>query len=143
MELVFLAAALGKEEILDLLLMQGANANGTWTLKDGRTCLMRAVQERNLKAVKLVKHRLEKDNEAHNEDRANALKSAQEMMITGGDWAQNQSEMEKLDDIIKTPKPKTTFQKMEKGVENVVMNNSPKTSFKKMGKNLGNIMNVL
>ena len=143
MELVFLAAALGKEEILDLLLMQGANANGTWTLKDGRTCLMRAVQERNLKAVKLVKHRMEKDNEAHNEDRANALKAAQEMMITGGDWAQNQSEMEKLDDIIKTLKPKTTFQKMEKGVENVVMNNSPKTSFKKMGKNLGNIMNVL
>ena len=86
---------------------------------------------------------MEKDNEAHNEDRANALKAAQEMMMAGGNWAQNQSEMEKLDDIIKTLKPKTTFQKMEKGVENVVMNNSPKTSFKKMGKNLGNIMNVL
>ena len=143
MDLVFLAAALGKEEILDLLLEQGANKSGTWKLKDGRTCLMRAVQDKNLSAVRLVKHRMEKDNEAHNQDRANALKAAQEMMIAGGDWAQNQSEMEKLDDIIKTLKPKTTFQKMEKGVENVVLNNSPKTTLKKMGKNIGNIMNVL
>ena len=61
----------------------------------------------------------------------------------GGDWAQNQSEMEKLDDIIKSLKPKTTFQKMEKGVENVVLNNSTKTSLKKVGKNIGNMLKVL
>jgi hypothetical protein len=143
MDLVFLAAGLGQEEILDLLLVQGANRDGTWTLKDGRTCLLRAVQERNLSAVKLVKHRMEKDNESHNQDRANALTAAQEMMTMGGDWAQNQSEMEKLDDIIKSLKPKTTFQKMEKGVENVVMNNSPKTSLKKIGRNIGSMMKVL
>ena len=124
MELAFLAAACGEEETLDLLLMQGANRGGTWTLKDGRTCLMRAVQEKNVSAVKLVKRRMEKDNKTHNEDRANALKAAVEARqfriqelkkgrcLAGGSsqtqsgLAQHKSEMEKLDDIIKTLKPK-------------------------------------
>ena len=124
MELVFLAAACGEEETLDLLLMQGANRGGTWTLKDGRTCLMRAVQEKNVSAVKLVKRRMEKDNKTHNEDRTDALKAAEETKqfrirelkkgrcLAGGSsqtqsgLAQHQSEMEKLDDIIKTLKPK-------------------------------------
>jgi len=121
-DLAYLAAAFGEEEILDLLLKQGANGSGTWMLKDGRTCLMRALEERNVKAVKLVKHRMEKDNESHNQDRAIALKTAQEMRkfkvsqlkkgmgtrggLTTVQWAQQQREMKKLDDIIKTLKPK-------------------------------------
>jgi len=82
---------------------------------------MRAVQERNVNVVKLVKHRMEKDNEAHNQDRANALKKAQEIrklkssqlrkgmcsrIGSGGqrNLRENQLEMEKLDDIVKTLK---------------------------------------
>jgi len=120
-DLAYLAAAFGEEGILDLLLEQGANRSGTWTLKDGRTCLMRAVQEKNVSGVKLVKHRMEKDNEAHNQDRANALKKAQEIrklkssqlrkgmcsrIGSGGqrNLRENQLEMEKLDDIVKTLK---------------------------------------
>ena len=121
-DLAYLAAALGEEEILDLLLQQGADRCGTWMLKDGRTCLMRALEEKNVKAVKLVKRRMEKDNETHNQDRAIALKTAREirqfkmsqlkkgMGTRGGlstvQWTQHQQEMEKLDDIIKTLKPK-------------------------------------
>ena len=121
-DLAYLAAAFGEEEILDLLLKQGANRGGTWMLKDGRTCLMRALEEKNVKAVKLVKHRMEKDNETHKQDRAIALKTAQEIKqfkvnqlkkgmgtrggLTTVQWAQHQREMKKLDDIIKTLKPK-------------------------------------
>ena len=135
MELLFMAAAHNEEDILDLLLKEGANGNGTWTLKDGRTCLMRAVQERNVNAVKLVKHRMEKDNETHNQDRADALKAAQEMMAAGGEL-----ELEKLDDIIRTLTPKTTLQRMEKGFENIVKNDSAKTSMKKIGKTIKKVV---
>ena len=83
---------------------------------------MRALEEKNVKAVKLVKHRMEKDNETHNQDRAIALKTAREIRqfkvnqlkkgmgtrggLTTVQWAQHQREMIKLDDIIKTLKPK-------------------------------------
>ena len=140
MELVFLAAAHNEEEILDLLLKEGANRAGTWKLKDGRTCLLRAVQERNVDAVKLVKHRMEKDNESHVRDRAEALKAAQEMITTGGDWARDGKEMEKIDDIITTLTPKTHLQRVEKGLENIVVNDSAKTTFKKMGKTIMKII---
>ena len=97
---------------------------------------MRAVQERNVDAVKLVKHRMEKDKESHVRDRADALKAAHEMITTGGDWARDGKEMEKIDDIITTLTPKTHLQRVEKGLENIVVNDSAKTTFKKMGKTI-------
>ena len=61
---------------------------------------MQAVQDRNVEAVKVAKHKMKEDNWTDNQDRRQALGVAEDMKTAEEEWTHNKLEMEKLENII-------------------------------------------